>query len=178
MGSLAWAPNRDSFWWFYRSIVPHLVRLLPGVRIKIVGSGAASDILALRHPNVEVVGFVDDVRRALQTAQVCVVPLRAGSGIRIKMLEMFAMKKAVVSTTVGCEGLGVKDGTHLLVGDTPEEFARHVVTLLANPELRTLLGDNGRAHVLRRYGWDTIVGQYEAAYRHAMELAGESKGDR
>jgi glycosyltransferase involved in cell wall biosynthesis len=178
MGSLSWAPNRDSFWWFYRSIVPHLVKLLPGVRIKIVGSGAARDILAVRHPNVEIVGFVSDVRHALQSAQVCVVPLQAGSGIRIKMLEMFAMNKAVVSTSVGCEGLGVKDGTHLLVGDTPEEFARHVVTLLANPELCATLGGNGRAHVLRSYGWDSIVGQYEAAYRYAIELAGDRRGDR
>ena len=103
LGALFWPPNRDSFWWFYNEIVPHIVKKHPSVKIKVAGSGTPPDILALRHPNVEVLGFVQDIRELISRSQVCVVPLRVGSGVRVKLLEMFALGRAVVSTTVGAE---------------------------------------------------------------------------
>jgi glycosyltransferase involved in cell wall biosynthesis len=172
MGSLGWPPNQDSFWWFYRKIVPHLVQLVPDVHIRVAGSNPPDDILAVRHPNVSVLGFVPDIREVMQQAQVCVVPLQAGSGIRIKLLEMFAMQKAVVSTSIGCEGLNVEHGNHLLVADQPEDFAASVARLLADPNLCTALGASGFRHAREKYGWDAIAAKYEEAYRMAIDRSG------
>jgi glycosyltransferase involved in cell wall biosynthesis len=170
MGSLGWLPNQDSFWWFYRAIVPKIVALVPDVHIRIVGSNPPADILAVRHPNVSVLGFVPDVREAVRRARVCVVPLQAGSGIRIKLLEMFALQKAVVSTSIGCEGLNVEHEKHLLVADRPDDFAAAVVRLLADSDLCATLGRNGRAHVQEQYGWNSVASKHEDAHRKAIHL--------
>jgi polysaccharide biosynthesis protein PslH len=169
MGSLGWPPNQDSFWWFYRKIVPKLVERVPDVRIRVVGSSAPDEILQVKHPNVSMLGFVPDVREVLNTSQVCVVPLQAGSGIRIKLMEMFAMKKAVVSTTIGAEGLNVENGKHLMLADTPEDFAAAVARLLADPALRTRLGEQASMHVREHYGWDRLALKYEEAHKKAIE---------
>jgi glycosyltransferase involved in cell wall biosynthesis len=168
MGSLGWLPNQDSFWWFYRSIVPEILRRDPGVRIRVVGSTPPADIVALRHPSVEILGYVEDLRGVMRTSQVCVVPLRIGSGIRIKLLEMFADRRAVVSTSIGCEGLGVEDGRELLIADDPEGFAAAVVRLLDDASLRGALGDRARTHVEEHYDWKQLAQQYETAYRSVM----------
>lgn len=172
MGSLGWPPNQDSFRWFTRQILPQIVRRIPAVRVRVVGSNAPPDILAVRDPNLTVVGFVPDMREELRRAQVCVVPLQAGSGIRIKLLEMFAMARAVVSTSIGCEGLGVEDGKQLLIADTPASFADAVARLLRDAGLRAALGANALAHVRERYGWEAIASVYEEAYRVAIRTHG------
>ena len=122
-------------------------------------------IQSLRHPNVEVLGLVADIRQAMARAQVCVVPLRIGSGVRIKLLEMFAMGRAVVSTSVGAEGLGVTHDEHLLIADTPEQFAKEVVGLLRDNARRARLGAEARAHVTRQYSWERVADLFEAVYR-------------
>jgi glycosyltransferase involved in cell wall biosynthesis len=170
LGALGWPPNRDSFWWFYRSIVPRIVEQAPAVRIRVIGSNPPPDILGIRHPNVHVQGFMPDIRESMQAAEVCVVPLQIGSGIRIKLLEMFAMRKAVVSTSVGCEGLGVTHGEHLLIADTPADFSRAVVRLLRDPSLRRALGERAYDLVEKEFTWSTIVQGYEEAYRQAIVL--------
>ena len=161
MGSLSWLPNQDSFWWFYREIVPLLVERIPDVSISVAGSNPPKEIMAVRHPNVRVLGFVPDIQETMRRNAVCVVPLRVGSGIRIKLLEMFAMGKAVVSTPVGCEGLDVADGRELLVAETPAAFADAVVRVLKDPPLRESIGRSARAFVLRSHTWDGIAAQWE-----------------
>ena len=171
LGGLQWLPNQDSFWWFYKEIVPRIVALETKARISVVGSNAPRSILELQHPNVNILGFVPDVERVLRRAQVCVVPLRAGSGIRLKLLEMFATQKAVVSTSVGCEGLDVKDDEHLLVADTPEDFSDAVIRLLGDANLRQRLSTNALEHVRRHYSWERIAEMYEQAF---LSLLGNS----
>lgn len=178
MGSLGWTPNRDSFWWFYEKIVPELVRLVPDVRITVVGSDPPADILALQHPNVHVAGYVDDLTTALLRAQVCVVPLRIGSGIRLKLLEMFALRRAVVSTSVGCEGLKVRDGEHLLIADEPGAFAGAVARLLTAPDLRAHLGARGRTFVEESYDWRALTGQFEEAFASVIRRTDRSAGQQ
>lgn len=169
MGALRWIPNQDSFWWFYREIVPLIVRKFPDVTINVIGSNPPKAILHLRHTNVRVLGFVPDPKEIMRRSQVCVVPLRAGSGVRLKLLEMMAMRKAVVSTSVGCEGLEVVDGEHLLVADNPATFADAVARLLGDPVCRAFLGGNGHAHVRNHFSWDRIVSQYERAYLDVVQ---------
>lgn len=165
VGALGHAPNRDSFWWFYKEIVPLVIDRYPDVRIQVAGTGMPEGIQSLRHPNVEVLGLVADIRQAMARAQVCVVPLRIGSGVRIKLLEMFAMGRAVVSTSVGAEGLGVTHDEHLLIADTPEQFAKEVVGLLRDNARRARLGAEARAHVTRQYSWERVADLFEAVYR-------------
>jgi glycosyltransferase involved in cell wall biosynthesis len=98
-----------------------------------------------------------------------VVPLRAGAGTRIKILEALALGKAVVSTSVGCEGLDAVDGRDLLVADDPEEFARRVVHLLRDPGRRRELGAHGRRLVESRYGWDRSADILEAFCARVLE---------
>ena len=172
MGALSWAPNRDSFWWFYREIVPHLVRLVPHVRIQVVGSNPPEDILRLRHPNLEVLGFVPDLRDTVRRATVCVVPLQVGSGIRIKLLELFAMRRAVVCTTVGAEGLHLEDEKQLLIADEPAAFAGAVRRIIDDPALRVRLGEAGWRHVERSYTWSRMGALYEEAYRRVISKRG------
>lgn len=164
LGSLQWPPNQDSFFWFYRHIFPLILREHPGAVLSVVGTNPPATILDLKHPNLKVLGFVEDIRPEVHKASVCVVPLRAGSGIRIKLLEMFAMGKAVVSTSLGCEGLGVEHGVHLRVADEPQSFAHAVVGLLKNAEECGRLGKAALNHVKRRFTWEAIVDQYEQVY--------------
>ncbi len=96
---------------------------------------------------------------------------RAGSGIRLKLLEMFATQKAVVSTSVGCEGLDVKDDEHLLVADTPEDFWDAVIRRLGDANLRQRLSTNALEHVRRHYSWERIAEMYEQAF---LSLLGNS----
>lgn len=168
IGALQWPPNQDSFWWFFKSIVPMLVKERPGVRIYVVGSNPPNDIVQVAHPNVAIIGHVGDVRPYFRKARVCVVPLRAGSGIRMKLLEMFAMEKAVVSTSQGCEGLDVVHQQHLLIADTEKDFAQAVIDLLGNDQLRITLGSNGRSFVREQYSWDHIASMYEQVYKELV----------
>jgi len=164
MAGFRWPPNRDSFWWFVNSIVPELVRLAPSVRILVAGSHPPPEILSFQHPNVEILGHVADIRDPIDRASVVVVPLRIGGGIRLKLLELFAMEKAVVSTSIGCEGLAVEDGKHLVVADSEEDFAQSVAGLLKDSQRRKRLGLAARAIVESRFSWDAIVSAYISEY--------------
>jgi glycosyltransferase involved in cell wall biosynthesis len=168
MGALNWPPNRESFWWFYREIVPLLAGRMPGVKIKIAGNRPPADILAVRHPNVEILGFVDDIADLMARSQVCVVPLQAGSGVRVKLLEMFAMGRPVVTTRIGCEGLDVEDGVQAVLADSAGAFASAVADLLLDPNRRWKLGAAALAHVRARYSWQSVASQYEVVYRAAI----------
>jgi glycosyltransferase involved in cell wall biosynthesis len=168
IGSLQWLPNQDSFFWFYNVVFPLILSERPSAVLSVAGSNPPQAILRLNYPNLRILGFVDDVRPVMHRASVCVVPLRAGSGIRIKLLEMFAMRKAVVSTTLGCEGLDVRDDVHLKIADSAEEFAQAVVTLLKNPGKRSALGMAALNHVRENFTWDAVVDQYEQVYRELV----------
>ncbi len=175
MGALQWKPNQDSLLWFIQDILPGIIRKKPEVKVSVVGSNPPKKISRLRHPNVEIVGTVDDVKPYLKRTEVCVVPLRIGSGIRLKILEMLSMGKAVVSTSVGCEGLPVIHGEHLLIADEPDKFADAVLKLLNSRDMRRELGDNGHELVKDQYSWSRISEKLEQIY---LEIIDERKGIR
>ena len=161
-GSMDWHPNEDAVCYFVENVLPRIQADVPGTSFTIVGRnpGARVRDLASR-PGVDVTGTVDDVRPAIGAANVYVVPLRAGSGTRIKIFEALAMGKAVVSTTVGAEGLALESGRHFLAADTPHDFAQSVIRLLRDPARRQALGDAGRALVEANYSWATVARQFE-----------------
>ncbi|GAC1419990.1 MAG: glycosyltransferase [Actinomycetota bacterium] len=164
VGPLAFAPNRDAVAWFSSEIMP----LLDGITLTVAGEPAGFAAPS----GVGLAGRVNDVRPMTAHAGVVVVPLRSGSGTRLKILEALAMEKAVVSTTIGAEGLDVRNEEHLLIADDAASFAAAVTRALSDDALRERLGRNGRALVQRLYRWDMTVQAIEQA------LAGEKQGAR
>jgi glycosyltransferase involved in cell wall biosynthesis len=157
VGGLNWAPNHDALDLLCDEILPHLRRRMPGVSVRWVGraSDAQRDRYGRRY-GVVLTGYVDDVRDHLARAACVVAPLRAGGGTRLKILDAWAMGKAVVTTSVGCEGLEAVDGVNLLIRDDPASFAEAVTRVLGDPVLRTRLGAGARHTVETTYAWEVV----------------------
>jgi len=163
-GSMDWLPNEDAMLFFCRDILPLVRAEEPEVRLVVVGRSPTPAVQSLaREHGIEVTGRVDDVRPYMRDAAVYIVPLRVGGGTRLKIFEAMAMGKAVVSTTVGAEGLPVTHGEHLLLADEPRAFARSVVRLLRDRERRRQLEQAARALVVERYDWSAVAGELERA---------------
>ena len=157
VGESTWFPNRDALQYFCDEILPR-IRAAHGVT-PVRWVGRASDALRREYRDryaVELTGYVADVRPYVRDAACYVVPLRVGGGTRLKILDAWAMGKAVVSTSVGCEGLAAEDGRNILIRDDPESFAQAVCAVLRNVSLRQRLGAEGRRTVERQYSWERI----------------------
>ena len=152
-GLLRYRPNLDAVHWFVEDVLPRVRRQRPGATFVIVGDGDPDDLADLRGRGVEVTGLVPDIRPYLASAACVVAPLRMGGGTRLKVLEALSMQKPLVSTTLGCEGLDVRDAEHLLIADGPDDMARAVTTLLEDRGFGERLGATGRQLVLGRYSW-------------------------
>lgn len=155
VGQMAWFPNRDGISHFLSETFP-LIRAMRDVSLKVVGHRAGLELPKTPGDAVHFTGFLDDLRPTVHAATVYIVPLRIGSGTRLKVLEAMAMGKAIVSTRIGAEGIGLQDGVDALLADTPEEFAAAVCRLLDDAQLRQQLGAAARASAEARFGWDAI----------------------
>ncbi len=163
-GLIRYRPNADAVLFFVREILPIILRRRPDATLRVVGAGPSEEIKRLAGPHVLITGAVADVRPHVAGAAVMVAPLRMGSGTRLKIVEGLAMGKPIVSTALGCEGLGVRAGQDLLVADEPQAFARAVLRLLDDPPLARSLGASGRALVEREYAWGLAVRRLERFY--------------
>jgi glycosyltransferase involved in cell wall biosynthesis len=157
-GSMGYRPNVDAALWFADQILPRVRARIPEAKFFVVGSQPHPRINAIRQrEDVEVTGWVPDVNPFLHAAAVYVVPLRMGSGTRLKLLQAMAAGQAAVSTSVGAQGLDVQDGVQLRLADTAEDFARVLIELLEDPVQRRKLGENGAQYVHTYHGWPVIV---------------------
>jgi sugar transferase (PEP-CTERM/EpsH1 system associated) len=164
-GKMDYRPNIDAAIWLVEDIFPQIRQRAPQAHLAIVGQKPTRRIQALaEHPNVTVTGAVDHIEPYLAAAEVYLAPLRMGSGTRFKLLEAMAMRRAVVSTRLGAEGLAVEHGRHLLLADTATEFAAAVYDLLADSDQRQRLGEAGRALVSSQYDWAAIIPSLEKVY--------------
>jgi len=171
-GSMDWFPNEDCIVHFTEAVFPRIRDAVPDVSLTVVGRNPGPRVQRLAAiPGVRVTGTVTDVRPYVAAAAVCVVPLRVGGGTRLKIFETLAMGKAVVSTTVGAEGLPLIPGTHFVQADDPAEFANAVVALLRDPARRTALGRAGRRVVEERYSWSQVVREFEARCEEVVSHA-------
>jgi glycosyltransferase involved in cell wall biosynthesis len=152
-GSLHYPPNIDAVDWLIDDVAPHLWEQLPGAQIRLVGTTSPGVEERHRPPAIIVAGRVSDIDPELARADIAVVPLRIGSGTRLKILESFAHRIPVVSTTIGADGLDVEDGVHLLLADRPEEFARACRRLIEDQALTRRLVDAAQRRYLERYEW-------------------------
>lgn len=155
VGQMSWFPNRDGIADFMQRTLPR-IREHCDARLQVIGHRGGMQAPAAVAEAVEFTGFVDDLRPLVRDAAVYVVPLRAGSGTRLKILEAMAMGKAIVSTRIGAEGIGLRHGETALLADTPEDFTAAVCRLLGDAALRRRLGAAARCAAERDYGWDAI----------------------
>jgi sugar transferase (PEP-CTERM/EpsH1 system associated) len=163
-GSMDWLPNVDAVTFFCRDILPLIRQEEPDVTFTIVGRSPSPAVLRLAEdPAIDVTGRVDDVRPYLAASIVNVVPLRVAGGTRLKIFEAMASGRAVVSTSVGAEGLPTESGRHLLVADEPAAFASSVLTLLRDVKARQAMEAEARAFVAEHYDWAAAATHLEHA---------------
>jgi sugar transferase (PEP-CTERM/EpsH1 system associated) len=172
-GSMDWMPNEDAVAYFADAILPLVEAEIPEVTLDIVGRNPSPSVLGLarRHSHVHVSGTVPDVRPYLEAARVVVVPLRIGGGTRLKIFEAMAMEKAIVTTSIGAEGLPVRHAEHLLIADTPAAFAAAVTRLLRAPADAASLGARAAELVRTRFGWERAADQFADACMLAVDAS-------
>jgi len=154
-GSMDWLPNQDAISYFMREIMPLIKTRVPDVTLTVVGRNPPASLIDLSREDssVRVTGRVDDVRPSIESAAAYVVPIRIGGGTRLKIYEAMAMEKAVVSTTVGAEGLPLKQGVELMLCDEPKTFAEAVIRVLTDQSYAAELGTRAAANVRQNHSW-------------------------
>jgi len=173
MGGMDWYPNRDAVEHFLEHILPSLQKSVPDVRFVVAGRNTSPEFRSrFAHlPAVSFTGTVPDMRPLIGSASVCVVPLRMGSGTRLKILEAGAMSKPVVSTSLGAEGLDFADGHDILIRDDPEAFSRSVAELLKDATRRRVLGDAARRVVIEKYSLPALRSSLRSALAALLSQA-------
>lgn len=166
-GAMDWLPNIDGIKFFVREILPRIRQRDAEARLVVVGSNPSDRLVReLADHSVRFTGTVEDVRPYLMQASLVVVPLRAGGGTRLKILEAWALRRPVLSTTIGAEGLPAAHGKNIALADSPEDFAREAVRLLSDASAAERLGAAGRRVAEELFGWDRVaralLGAYEA----------------
>ena len=163
-GSMDWLPNEDGMLYFVRDILPAIRREEPNVTLSIIGRAPTPAVQRLaEQAGIEVTGRVDDVRPHVAAGDVYIVPLRIGGGTRLKIFEAMGMAKAVVSTTVGAEGLPVSPGQDIVIADEPARFAEAVVRLIRDVDERRRIEGAARRLVVERYDWAAVAQDFEDA---------------
>jgi glycosyltransferase involved in cell wall biosynthesis len=158
VGGMSWFPNADALEFFDEDILPLVRARDERVKVTWVGRAKPDVIASYAKRGIQLTGHVDDIRPYVAAAACYVVPLRIGGGTRLKILDAWAMGKAVVSTSVGCEGLDAVDGQNILIRDDPAAFAAAVTTVLRDSGLRAALERNARITAEQRYSW-TVIGE-------------------
>ncbi len=164
-GGMDWYPNRDAVEFFVRSILPKVRIECPGVRFVVAGRNPPAEFVAALSSSggVEFTGTIPDMRPYLSAATVVVVPLRLGSGTRIKILEACAAGKAIVSTHLGAEGLELESGKEIVLADEPADFAQQVIALLGDPGRRDVIARSARSAIVENYSYPTLKRKLETA---------------
>ncbi|MBL8565386.1 MAG: glycosyltransferase [Hyphomicrobiaceae bacterium] len=174
-GLLSYVPNIDGVIHFVERIWPRIAAAHPDARFKVIGGRPPQSLLALAGPRIEFTGFVPDLRPHLAEAAAVVVPLRLGGGTRLKIVEAAAMGKAIVSTTLGAEGIEAVPGRDLFLADEPDAFADAVNSLLDDQALAARIGQSARALAVERYSWSGAARALETLYRAILD--GEADRD-
>jgi polysaccharide biosynthesis protein PslH len=163
-------PNRDAVDFFLADVWPLISRRYPESTFHLIGKNSVDEKLRFEsHPGVRCEGYVPDIRPSFAEAECSVVPLRVGGGTRLKILDAWSMGKAIVSTSIGCEGLETADGRNILIRDDAKGFADAVVQILNDAELRNRLGHEGRMTVEKHYAWPIVGRHLSSLYMELIE---------
>ena len=173
-GSMDWLPNEDGMQYFVQQILPRIREAEPDVTLSIIGRAPTPAVKRLAdQAGIEVTGRVDDVRPHIAAGAIYIVPLRIGGGTRLKIFEAMAMGKAVVSTTIGAEGLPVTPGHDIVIADEPADFARSVVDLIRDDAARRRIETAARQLVVERYDWSAVAQDFEHALTRVCAMDAE-----
>ena len=169
VGGMTWFPNYDAMKYFIDDIWPLVKKELPDASLVHIGHQNGSEFgkISRKDPSIRFLGFVEDIRPEITKAAVYIVPLRVGGGTRLKILDALSMSSAIVSTSIGCEGIEVTDGQDILIGDDPATFTRKIVEICRDRELRVKMNKQARQTALDKYSWKIIAPKLEEVYRKA-----------
>jgi len=166
LGTLHYPPNADGIRWFFNEVFPLVRKRVPDVTLTIIGNHPPQDFLdlAARDPMIKVTGYVPELAPYLEESALMVVPVRAGGGMRVRILEAFAYAMPVVTTTVGLEGIQAEPEHEVLLADTPKDFADRVSSLLENMGMQETLSINGRHLAETKYDWQVVLSAMKPVY--------------
>ncbi len=168
-GVLSYYPNKDAFWYFYNEIYHKIRDSYPDIEFLAIGMNPSKRMQSLHNKNgVTIIGPVPNMADYMWQDDIYICPLRIVSGTRFKLIEAMAAGQAIVSTTMGSEGIDIEDGKHILIADSPQEFARAVLKLFENPELQSELGNNAREFVLNNYTIESAGKTLSAVYENII----------
>jgi glycosyltransferase involved in cell wall biosynthesis len=171
LGGLHWPPNAAGIVWFAREVWPQVLQQVPDACLTVIGKEPPQALLSHggKISNLDVTGYVDDPESLLAETAVFIVPLHAGGGMRVKILDAWAWGLPIVSTTIGAEGINYRDGIDLLVADSKQDFAESVVNVLKRPELAERLSNAGRNKVETEYDWRRTYRAWDQIYPSARK---------
>lgn len=170
MGSLHYPPNADGIRWFLQEVFPLVQKQMPYVTLTVIGKSPPADFIEMANESngaIEVTGFVDELTPYMERAALMVVPVRAGSGMRVRLLEAFARAMPAVTTTIGLEGITATHDKEILIADTPQTFADETIRVLQDENLQTRLAENGRFLAENKYDWQVALRQMDKVYAEA-----------
>jgi polysaccharide biosynthesis protein PslH len=171
-GAMDWLPNEDGISYFINDILPLIRREVPGTTLCIVGRNPSKRLgdLVSKTSSIQLTGWVNDVRPYVAQRAVYIVPLRIGGGTRLKIFEAMSMGKAIVSTSIGAEGLPVEDGRDLLIANNPVTFAQSTIQLLRSPLRRAQIGQAARSLVESKYSWAAVSEQFARVLESSLGI--------
>lgn len=169
LGSMDWPANIDGVEFFCEQVWPRVIAAVPAARFQVVGRNPPRRITRLASDSVEIVGGVASVIPHLRAAPVFVVPLRIGGGTRLKIYEAMAAERAIVSTSVGAEGLDYTDGEDIVIADEAHAFADRVIALLRDPDRQRALG-SAAGKTAARFDWSEVAIEFEAVLQRAIDV--------
>lgn len=161
LGGLHWPPNAQGVLWFAANVFSQVRAVVPDVTLTIIGKDPPA---GLTLEGVEVTGYVEDLQPLLRETAVFIVPLLAGGGMRVKILDAWNWGLPIISTTIGAEGISAVHEENMLIADSPEVFAQATIRLLKEPELAEKLVNNGRQTLNELYNWQTVYRAWDSVY--------------
>jgi len=173
IGTMYWPPNVDAIEWFVHHVYPLIRQQRPDVQFDVVGARPPATLLALNEAGlgIHVTGYVEDATPYQQQAALVVVPVRAGGGMRVKILNALAAGLPIVSTTLGCEGIQVADGKDILIADEPADFAAAVLRVLNDRGLAQRLSQNGRRLAETTYDYRRACVALDTVYNNKLRTS-------
>ncbi|HEX2868924.1 MAG TPA: glycosyltransferase family 4 protein [Ignavibacteriales bacterium] len=160
LGSMDWKPNEDAVLWFIKNVFCRLLESYPDLKFFVVGKNPSEKMKKQASSNIIVTGTVDDVRPYVEQAGICVIPLRVGGGMRVKILELMAAGKPIITSTIGAEGINYEKDNELILADTAEDFFREIDGLLRDPDRMHSVGVNAKNKVKQQYSWESVISGY------------------
>jgi glycosyltransferase involved in cell wall biosynthesis len=177
-GLMSYYPNQHAVRWFLDKVFPLILRRSSDAKVVIAGASPPQWLKKRSSSQVEITGRVEDMRPFIEQGQVVIAPLLVGGGTRVKILEAQAMGKPVVSTSLGAEGLDLKDGESVLIADQADHFANRVVDVLTDSKLSWRIAHNGRNHAVQHFDWNRIGERLSAILQERIGLISRNELSR